>query len=159
MTHLHYRTGLFARFARRAFRHCFAELHETGRHRPETATRLYGAPAKEDFSILLRYTANHDLRVLVMDRAATLANKAFTSIARGLLAADGLAAVHAEFHYGVSTGLEVRPGQALVEMIEPVHLGPDGAGSENRTRTLFPEPDFESGASTSSAIPAERRQV
>ena len=34
-----------------------------------------------------------------------------------------------------------------------------GAGSENRTRTLFPEPDFESGASTSSAIPAERRQV
>ena len=29
-----------------------------------------------------------------------------------------------------------------------------GAGSENRTRTLLPEPDFESGASTSSATPA-----
>src|SRR5690606_20608149 len=33
-----------------------------------------------------------------------------------------------------------------------------GAGSENRTRTLLPEPDFESGASTSSAIPAARAQ-
>ncbi len=32
--------------------------------------------------------------------------------------------------------------------------GVDGAGSENRTRTLLPEPDFESGASTSSATPA-----
>ena len=29
-----------------------------------------------------------------------------------------------------------------------------GAEGENRTRTLFPEPDFESGASTSSATPA-----
>jgi hypothetical protein len=29
-----------------------------------------------------------------------------------------------------------------------------GAGSENRTRTRLPPPDFESGASTSSAIPA-----
>ncbi len=30
----------------------------------------------------------------------------------------------------------------------------DGAGRGNRTHTLLPEPDFESGASTSSAIPA-----
>ena len=29
-----------------------------------------------------------------------------------------------------------------------------GAGSENRTRTSFQKPDFESGASTSSATPA-----
>jgi hypothetical protein len=29
-----------------------------------------------------------------------------------------------------------------------------GAGRGNRTHTLLPEPDFESGASTSSAIPA-----
>ncbi len=29
-----------------------------------------------------------------------------------------------------------------------------GAGRENRTLTLLPEPDFESGASTSSATPA-----
>ena len=34
-----------------------------------------------------------------------------------------------------------------------------GAGSENRTRTLLPEPDFESGASTSSAIPARADSV
>ena len=32
--------------------------------------------------------------------------------------------------------------------------GAFGAGRENRTLTLFPEPDFESGASTSSATPA-----
>ncbi len=32
-----------------------------------------------------------------------------------------------------------------------------GAGSETRTRTLSPEPDFESGASTNSAIPALKR--
>ena len=30
----------------------------------------------------------------------------------------------------------------------------NGAGRGNRTPTLLPEPDFESGASTSSAIPA-----
>ncbi len=30
----------------------------------------------------------------------------------------------------------------------------NGAEGENRTRTLFPKPDFESGASTSSATPA-----
>ena len=29
-----------------------------------------------------------------------------------------------------------------------------GAGRETRTLTLLPEPDFESGASTSSATPA-----
>jgi S-adenosylmethionine:tRNA ribosyltransferase-isomerase len=38
-------------------------------------------------------------------------------------------------------------------------MGADGAGSENRTRTLLPEPDFESGASTSSAIPARASSV
>ena len=30
----------------------------------------------------------------------------------------------------------------------------NGAGRETRTLTLLPEPDFESGASTSSATPA-----
>ncbi len=30
----------------------------------------------------------------------------------------------------------------------------DGAEGENRTRTWFPKPDFESGASTSSATSA-----
>ena len=33
------------------------------------------------------------------------------------------------------------------------------AGRETRTLTLFPEPDFESGASTGSAIPAHSRKV
>ncbi len=32
----------------------------------------------------------------------------------------------------------------------------DGAGRENRTLTMLPLPDFESGASTSSAIPASQ---
>lgn len=31
-----------------------------------------------------------------------------------------------------------------------------GAGRGNRTPTMLPSPDFESGASTNSAIPAER---
>ena len=33
-----------------------------------------------------------------------------------------------------------------------------GAEGGNRTHTLLPEPDFESGASTSSATPAKARQ-
>ncbi len=33
-----------------------------------------------------------------------------------------------------------------------------GAGGENRTHTMLPLPDFESGASTSSATPAFREQ-
>ncbi len=35
-----------------------------------------------------------------------------------------------------------------------VFVDKSGAGSENRTRTSFQKPDFESGASTSSATPA-----
>ena len=35
-----------------------------------------------------------------------------------------------------------------------MHLFP-GAGGRNRTDTLSPEPDFESGASTSSTTPAK----
>ena len=46
---------------------------------------------------------------------------------------------------GVIAG-EIRP----IAEFEKKH----GAGSENRTRTPFRIPDFESGASTSSAIPA-----
>ncbi len=48
-------------------------------------------------------------------------------------------------------------GRKFSEWAETV--GISGAGSENRTRTLSPEPDFESGASTSSATPAGRRTV
>ena len=44
---------------------------------------------------------------------------------------------------------ENRVTQKLAQVSESI-----GAGSENRTRTLLPEPDFESGASTSSATPA-----
>ena len=40
-----------------------------------------------------------------------------------------------------------------------VFVDNSGAGSENRTRTLSPEPDFESGASTSSAIPARLASI
>src|SRR5690606_25651503 len=96
---LHLRTCLFAGLASRAFGHCLAEFHETGWHGPEPPARLYGAPAKQDFPVLLRHAADHDLRVLVVDCAATLANETFTIIARRHFAADGLAAVHAEFHF------------------------------------------------------------
>ena len=40
-----------------------------------------------------------------------------------------------------------------------VFVDNSGAGSENRTRTLSPEPDFEPGASTSSAIPARLASI
>ena len=40
-----------------------------------------------------------------------------------------------------------------------LHFVRDGAGGRNRTDTLSPEPDFESGASTSSTTPAEESRT
>ena len=40
------------------------------------------------------------------------------------------------------------------QIINNINLKLVGAGRETRTLTLLPEPDFESGASTSSATPA-----
>ncbi len=52
-----------------------------------------------------------------------------------------------------------RPGMLQGSLVHPLRVSFGGAGSENRTRTLLPEPDFESGASTSSAIPARSPSV
>lgn len=42
----------------------------------------------------------------------------------------------------------------ICKKIYKKRVKPDGADGRNRTGTLLPEPDFESGASTSSATPA-----
>src|SRR5688572_8845435 len=113
----------------------FAVLHEAGGEGPEAAARLDGAAAHQDAVLEDRHAAGDDPRILIMDRGTSPADEARQVVARRDSQFDGLTAVRAE-----------------------VHRSP-GAGRGNRTPTVSPPPDFESGASTSSAIPAKSAQL
>ena len=121
------------RFAPRAVLRGFAVFHETGRDRPVTEPRLDRPLAQQDAALVLGHAADDEFRVLVMDRAAARRRR---SAAGGRLRACATRPV------GRSWSRTSRGG------------GLDGAGRGNRTLTMSPPPDFESGASTSSAIPA-----
>ena len=101
---------------------------------------------------MLGNAADYDLRIFIVDLAAFVADAANPAVAFGNPAGDLAAAARTIFH-----GLDIGTGTAVGWRFEEfLMMNSDfcGAGSENRTRTLFPEPDFESGASTSSATPA-----
>ena len=136
-TDLHLGLRLFERLAPRAVLRRLAVLHEPGRDRPEAEPRLDGAPTEQDAAFVLGHAADDQLRVLVVDDAAGLADVPRRS---GRLRACG-----------------ARPGcrrRSRTSWGRAPQLVP-GEGIE--PSRVISSPDFESGASTSSAIPARGR--
>jgi len=86
-------------------------FHETGGQGPHTVARLDGAAAEQHLVFPFRQAADHQLGVLVMDGAASVADRAGQNIARRHAPADGSAAVTAivdgGVHGGVIRGLRV----------------------------------------------------
>ena len=58
-----------------------AVLHEAGGDRPEAVARLDRAPAQQDAALVFRHAADDDLRILVVNRAAAVADVARQVIA------------------------------------------------------------------------------
>ena len=79
---LHPRQSFLVALARRALLQRLAVFHEAGGNRPVAEPRLDRAPADEDAALVLRHAADHDLGILIVDRAAGLAHVARHMVAR-----------------------------------------------------------------------------
>lgn len=88
--------GFFMAFARRGRLQCLAVFHESRRCRPVTAPWFDGATADEDPVFPLRYAAQDQQRVPIVDGPAVLAHETRQMIARRSLEDDGRGAVAAK---------------------------------------------------------------
>ena len=90
--------GLFQRFACRALCRGFAVFHETGGDGPQAVARFNRATAQQDAMFPFSDAADDHFRVLIMDRAAGIADMPGQAVARRDFKRDGGAAVAAELH-------------------------------------------------------------
>ena len=79
---------LFVRLALCSLLQRLAVFHEARGHRPIAASRLDRAVAKQDPPAVLGHAADHEFRVLVVDRAAVVADVARQVITLRHLADD-----------------------------------------------------------------------
>src|SRR6185295_13348485 len=94
------RLGLFDRFTRRGLHQGFIVLHEAGGNRPESQAGLDGTAAHQDCSFPLRHASGDELRVLIVDGPAALADEAGQVVTGRNSQTDALSAVTAEVHAG-----------------------------------------------------------
>src|SRR4030067_338976 len=83
VVHLDARAGLLELFADRALDRGLVVFHEPGGQGPEPVARLDRAPAQKNLVLPLRDAADHDLGVLVMNRAAGRADVPRQGVPRG----------------------------------------------------------------------------
>jgi hypothetical protein len=95
--------GLLVRLAGGCFLQRLAVFHEARRHGPVPAARLDRPSAQQDAPLVLGHAADHETRVLVVNRAASLADVAWQVIALGDAQLYFGAAFAAEVH-GVPAG-------------------------------------------------------
>src|SRR4029077_14069456 len=76
-----------------------AVFHEAGRHGPEATAWLDGTAAQQDAALVVGHAADHEARILVMDRAAGLAHVARQVIARRHAQLHPRRAFTAVFHH------------------------------------------------------------
>ncbi|CAM2167796.1 hypothetical protein BLAT2472_10711 [Burkholderia latens] len=95
----------------------FAHFHETRRQRPEPVARFDRAPAQQHLIAPDRHRAHHVARILVMDRAAVIANEALAVVARRNARDDFVTADGAEFHveWKGRGDASVSPGRGILE--------------------------------------------
>lgn len=96
------RARFFEDFARRADIGSFGIFHKTSGQIPQSATRLDGATAEQNFAFPKGETADHDFRILIMYRLAIAANNARAIVVgRRAQSEISTAAMAAIFHRGV----------------------------------------------------------
>src|SRR5690348_10714971 len=99
LPHLHPRARLLGGFAGRAGDDRLAVLEKARGQRPQAVARIDRPPAQEHPALPIRQTADDDLRILIVDRAAARAYPPRKRVAlRNPLLERGGAAVAAEFH-------------------------------------------------------------
>ena len=96
------RAGLLMCFATGRFGSRFTVLHETGGHRPESASRFDGAAAKEDAIFPGCHAADDEPRVLIVNVAAAAADVPGEGVAGGDLEGDSSTAVRTELDHRMS---------------------------------------------------------
>jgi hypothetical protein len=92
-------TGFFEGFPGGAFGNGLTQFHESRGNRPESVAWFYSPLAKQDFPVLFRHAADHDVRILVMRCIAQFADPSFPMIAGGFLSYDTLAAICTKVHW------------------------------------------------------------
>lgn len=97
--HRHTRAGLLEGLAHSALPGALAIFHETGRDRPQAATRFDCAPAQQDPVFPAGDTTGDDLGVVIVDGVAGIADMALTVVARRDPDAYRLATMAAIFHF------------------------------------------------------------
>lgn len=96
------RTGLLVCFATSRSGSRFTVFHETGGHRPESASRFDGAAAKEDAILPGCHATDDEPRVFIVDVAAAAADIPGEGVAGGDLEGDSSTAVRAEIDHRMS---------------------------------------------------------
>ena len=113
-----------AGFPHRRFPGCLAVLHESGRERPPPPPWLDRTTAEQDLAFPLRNGPRHDLRILIVDGCAGIAD-----VARAVVAGGG-----AQHHWRRTPGAEIHEGFSLssvrriadaAHLAHPVELAPE----------------------------------
>ncbi|SOT39063.1 hypothetical protein F01_190089 [Burkholderia cenocepacia] len=117
--HLDARAGFLERFARGGFRRRFAHFHEARRQRPESVARFDRAAAQQDLVAPDRHRADDVARILIMDRAAVIADEALAVVARRNAREDFVTADGAEFHveWKGRGDASVSPGRGILDRL------------------------------------------
>ncbi|CAG9229457.1 conserved hypothetical protein [Burkholderia vietnamiensis] len=111
------RAGFLERFACGGLGRRLAHFHEARGQRPEPVARFDRAAAQQHLIAPDRHRADHVARILVMDRAAVIANEALAVITLRNARDDFVAADGAEFHveWKGRGDASVSPGPRILE--------------------------------------------
>ena len=117
--HLDARAGFLERFARGGFGRRLAHFHEARGQRPEPVARFDRAAAQQDLIAPDRNRADDVARILVVDRAAVIADEALAVVARRNARDDFVTADGAEFHveWKGRGDASVSPGRGILERL------------------------------------------